>query len=158
MCFGTVIFLLEDSLIRSTASLLIPGRRTKRVQRDKKIKTGMRIMLYLMQFSSSFPYAISAQKSKHKSHKLYSLFYPITLEGRRSTTDEIATIPFHLVLFSAALVELAKSIPAHSLILSSNLFFCLPLLFFFLSLCPVGLSLLNQKTLRHGQTILAFVS
>ena len=32
------------------------------------------------------------------------------------------------------------------------------LLFFFHSLCPVGLSLLNQKTLRHGQTILAFVS
>ena len=85
------------------------------------------------------------------------LFYPITLEGRRGTTDEFATIPFHLVLFSAALVDLAKSIPVHSLILSSHLFFCLPL-FFFLSLCTVGLSLLYQKTLRHGQTILAFVS
>ena len=44
-----------------------------------------------------------------------SLFYPITLEGRRGTTDEFATIPFHLDLFSAALVELAKSIPVHSL-------------------------------------------
>ena len=85
------------------------------------------------------------------------LFYPITLEGRRGTTDEFATIPFHLVLFSAALVELAKSIPVHSLILSTHLFFCLPL-FLFPSLCPVGLSLLNQKILRHGQTILAFVS
>ena len=31
------------------------------------------------------------------------LFYPITLEGRRGTTDELATIPFHLVLFSAEL-------------------------------------------------------
>ena len=62
---------------------------------------------------------------------LYSnLFYPITLEGRRGTTDEFATIPFHLDLFSAALVELAKSIPAHSLILSSHLFFCLPLFLF----------------------------
>ena len=91
---------------------------------------------------------------------LYSiLFYPITLEGRRGTTDEFATIPFHLGLFSAALVELAKSIPVHSLILSTHLFFCLRLFFFFfLSLCPVGLSLLNQKTLRHGQTIIAFVS
>ena len=39
------------------------------------------------------------------------LFYPITLGGRRGTTDEFATIPFHLDLFSAALVELAKSIP-----------------------------------------------
>ena len=37
------------------------------------------------------------------------LFYPITLGGRRGTTDEFAAIPFHLDLFSAALVELAKS-------------------------------------------------
>ena len=58
------------------------------------------------------------------------LFYPITLEGRRGTTDEFATIPFHLDLFSAALVELAKSILVHSLILSSHLFFCLPLFLF----------------------------
>ena len=55
------------------------------------------------------------------------LFYPIILEGRRGTTDEFVTIPFHLVLFSAVLVELANSIPVHSLILSSHLFFCLPL-------------------------------
>ena len=55
------------------------------------------------------------------------LFYPFTLEDRRGTTDEFATIPFHLDLFSAALVELAKSIPVHSLRLSSHLFFCLPL-------------------------------
>ena len=58
------------------------------------------------------------------------LFYPITLEGRWGTTDEFATIPFHLDLFSAALVELAKSIPVHSLIWSSHLFFCLPLFLF----------------------------
>ena len=58
------------------------------------------------------------------------IFYPITLGGRRGTTDEFVTIPFHLDLFSAALVELAKSIPVHSLILSSHLFFCLPLLLF----------------------------
>ena len=59
-----------------------------------------------------------------------SLFYPITLEGRRGTTDEVATISFCLVLFSAALVELAKSIPVHSLILSTHLCFCLPLFLF----------------------------
>ena len=36
---------------------------------------------------------------------IYSiLFHPITLEGCRGTTDEFATIPFHLDLFSAALV------------------------------------------------------
>ena len=55
----------------------------------------------------------------------YFLFYPIILEGHRGTTDEFATIPLHLVLFSAALVELAKFILVHSLILSSHLFFCL---------------------------------
>ena len=60
----------------------------------------------------------------------YSLFYLITLEDRRGTSDEFATIPFHLVLFSAALVELVKSIPVHPLILSSHLFFCLPLILF----------------------------
>ena len=58
------------------------------------------------------------------------LFYPITLEGRRGTTDEFETILFNLDLFSAALVELAKSIPVHSLILSFHLFFCLPLFLF----------------------------
>ena len=64
-------------------------------------------------------------------HDLFSiLFYPITLGGRRGTTDKFATIPFHSDLFSAALVELAKSIPVHSLILSSHLFFCLPLFLF----------------------------
>ena len=52
---------------------------------------------------------------------IFSLFYPITLEGCRGTTDEFATMPFHLDLFSAALVELAKSIPVHSLILSSTI-------------------------------------
>ena len=70
-------------------------------------------------------------KISSSSNNFYSiLFYPITLEGRRGTTDEFATTPFHLDLFSAALVELAKSIPVHSLILSSHLFFCLPLFLF----------------------------
>ena len=66
--------------------------------------------------------------TKYHSILFYSI--PITLGGRRGTTDEFATIPFHLDLFAAALVELAKSIPVHSLILSSHLFFCLPLLLF----------------------------
>ena len=50
---------------------------------------------------------------------MFILFYSITLEGRRGTTDEFATTPFHLVVFSASLVELAKSIPVYSLMLSS---------------------------------------
>ena len=62
----------------------------------------------------------------------HSIFiYFMTSEGCRGTTDEFATILFLLeLLFSAALVELAKSIPDHSLILSSHLFFCLPPLLF----------------------------
>ena len=41
-------------------------------------------------------------------------------------------------LFSAAVVEQAKSIPVHSLILSSHLFFCLPLFLFpFTVLCRI---------------------
>ena len=81
-------------------------------------------------FRISHP-TVNMQSSGTLVHVYLSiLFYPITLEGRRGTTDEFATIPFHLDLFSAALVELAKSIPVHSLILSSHLFFCLPLFLF----------------------------
>ena len=58
------------------------------------------------------------------------LFYPLTLEGRRGTTGEFATIPFQPFLFSAALAEMAKSISVQSLMLSSYLFFCLPLFLF----------------------------
>ena len=48
--------------------------------------------------------------------------------GRRGTTDDVATIPFHPSLSSAALRESPNPIPVHSLMLSSHLFFCLPLL------------------------------
>ena len=79
---------------------------------------------------SIFKYLLTTVR-KFTEALFYSiLFYPITLEGHRGTTDEFATIPFHLVLFSAALVDLAMSIPVHSLILSSHLFFCLPLFLF----------------------------
>ena len=40
---------------------------------------------------------------RHRKVLFYPiLFYPVTLEGRRDTIDEFATIPFHLVLFSAS--------------------------------------------------------
>ena len=52
-------------------------------------------------------------EKKSLKYQCSIVFYPITLEGRRGTTDEFATIPFHLDLFSAALVELAKSISVH---------------------------------------------
>ena len=47
-------------------------------------------------------------------------FFPITLVYHWSIKDDITTISFHLILFSATLAELAKSIPVHSLILSSS--------------------------------------
>ena len=93
---------------------------------------------------------------KHESNRAgIILFYPITLEGRRDTTDEFATIPFLLVLFSAALVELAKSIPVHSLILSSHLFFCLPL-FLFPFAVPCGIIFAIPEDLETWPNHLSF--
>ena len=43
-------------------------------------------------------------------------------------TDDVATITFHPFLSSAVLRESPNSITVHSLMLSSHLFFCLPLL------------------------------
>ena len=63
----------------------------------------------------------------------FDLYYLISsqslnLGGHRGTTVDIATIPFHPSLSSAALRESPNPIPVHSLMLSSYLFFCLPLL------------------------------
>ena len=52
----------------------------------------------------------------------------LNLGGRRGTTDDVATIPVHPSLSSVALSESPNPISVHSLMLSSNLFFCLPLL------------------------------
>ena len=52
----------------------------------------------------------------------------LNLGGRRGTTDDVATISFDPSLSSAALRESPNPIPVHSLMLSSHLFFCLPLL------------------------------
>ena len=38
------------------------------------------------------------------------LFYPITFVGLRGTTDEFATIPFHLDMFSAEPGRVAQSV------------------------------------------------
>ena len=60
---------------------------------------------------------------------LFSLIsQSLNLGGRRGSTDDVATIPFHPSLSSAALRESPNPIPVHSLMLSSYLFFCLPLL------------------------------
>ena len=77
------------------------------------------------------------QTSTDSGMEIYVLFYLMTLEDRRGTADDFETITFSLNLSSAALDELANSIPVHSLILSYHFFFCSSLLFF-LSLCPVA--------------------
>ena len=64
------------------------------------------------------------------SLSLTSWVYPIILPGRWGSSDDLAIIPIQFDLSSAALVELAKSIPVHSFILSSPLFVTLPLLRF----------------------------
>ena len=65
--------------------------------------------------------------------KLFASAYLISsqslnLGGHQGTTDDVATIPFHPSLSSAALRESPNPIPVHSLMLSSHLFFYLPLL------------------------------
>ena len=52
----------------------------------------------------------------------------LNLWGRRGTTVDVATIPFHPSPSSAAIRESPNPIPVHSLMLSSHLLFCLPLL------------------------------
>ena len=51
----------------------------------------------------------------------------LNLRGHQGTTDDVATIPFHPSLSSTAFRESPNPIPIHSLMLSSHLFFCLPL-------------------------------
>ena len=66
-----------------------------------------------------------------------------------------ATIPFHLVLFSAALAVLAKSISVHCLILSSHLFFCLPR-FLFPSTGPCRIVFAKPEDLKTWPNNLSF--
>ena len=87
---------------------------------------------------------------------IYSiLFYPITLKGCQGTTDDFTTIPFHLVLFSAALVELAKSIPVNSLIWSSH-FFSVYLFFSFFLLLPCRIVFAKPEDLETWSNHLSF--
>ena len=74
----------------------------------------------------------SGENVSVKTHHLISSHLissqSLNLGGRRGTTDDVAAIPFHPFLSSAVLRESPDPIPVHSLMLSSHLFFCLPLL------------------------------
>ena len=60
------------------------------------------------------------------SHHHHYLHLSLHHEGRWDTTDDFATSFLHFPLFSTSLWDLANSRPVHSLMLSSQLFFCLP--------------------------------
>ena len=89
-----------------------------------------------------------------------SLFYSILSHNLRRSSGQhrwICNDPFQPRHVFSCPSWVSKVHSFHSCpFLSSHLFFCLPLLF--LSMCPVKLSLLNQKTLNWGQTILVSVS
>ena len=72
--------------------------------------------------------------------------------GRRGTTDNVATIPFHLSMSSVALRESPNFVPVHSLMISSHRFFCLPLLLAPFT-DPCKLSSPCQRILRCCHTI-----
>ena len=76
-----------------------------------------------------YPFLSFLCSSVLKNHFRYLISsQSLNLGGRRGTTDDVATIPFHPSLSSAALRESPTPLPVHSLMLSSHLFFCLPLL------------------------------
>ena len=103
--------------------------------------------------------------------KVYQFFvcpsFPIGFEGRiwdlivlipdHCLSIYFTTIPFHLVLSTDALSELAKSIPGHFLILSFYSLFFLPLLLFPLTM-PCRIVFAKPEDLRHGQTTSVSVS
>ena len=72
------------------------------------------------------PYHIPYHRTIPGFHLISS--QSLNLGGRRGTTDDVATISFHPSLSSAALRESPNPILVHSFMLSSHLFFCLPLL------------------------------
>ena len=78
--------------------------------------------------------------------------HSLNLSGRRGTTDDVATIPFHLSLSFAALRESPNPIPVHYLILSTHLFFCLPLLLDLFTV-PYRIVFVMPRILRCCHTI-----
>ena len=87
------------------------------------------------------------------SNKLYvpehlSSSQSLNLDDRWGITDDVATIPFHLSLSSAALRESQNSLHVYSLMFSSSVF----LSFLFLPLPTAEFSSPFQRILRCGYT------
>ena len=116
-------------------------RRRRRQQRRRKSSTYVSLLLRRRDKNTTISWPPPPPPPPPKKKKMWEtllmqmlltiLFYSILSHSLgRSSGHHRWTILFHLDLFSAALTELAKSIPVHSLILSSHLFFCLPLFLF----------------------------
>ena len=72
-------------------------------------------------------------KTQFKKHIFGTRNHLISSQSRnlgdlRGITDDVATIPFHHFLSSEVLKQSPNTIPVHSLMLYSHLFFCVPLL------------------------------
>ena len=94
-----------------------------------------------------------APDTKQERNTIHLSSQSLNLGGRWATTDDIATIPFHPSLSSAALRESPNSIPWCYLPISSSVF----LSFLLFSLSPAGLSSPCQRILRCGHTEFPFL-
>ena len=79
---------------------------------------------------------IGLPSPEHKYIFLHPLHLSRSLVDRWGATDDLATSSLHSSRLSAFLMAAPSVMPDHSGMLSSHLFFCLPLL----ALCPAGLS------------------
>ena len=83
--------------------------------------------LFLFLFLSSFFFKWE-QKGKEICSNLHHRHLSLNREGRWGTIDDFATSCLHFPLFFTALWDIANARLVHSLMLSSQLFLCLPCL------------------------------
>ena len=104
---GTVIFLLEGSIKRSTAHLQIPGRRKKRVQRDKNENANNVVFYAILAHPSHMQFLLSQNtkvtntqfKIPYKEQEVtYRLPYKIDY-SERSIVESIVSYEESLCFF-----------------------------------------------------------
>ena len=124
------------SLPRNHAFTLKTSYLEKSLQTSRLLISALEIHCNFFAFNSLpfwllfFKPTLTISFGKYRLSFIFSLIssQSLNLGGRRSTTDDVATMPFHPSLFSTALRESPNSICVHSLMLSSHLFFCLSLI------------------------------
>ena len=93
--------------------------RLQRVERERAVRMIEPVMIIseAARRLGSVPSTVSSHHHHHPS---------LNCEGRWGTTDDFTTSFLHFSQFSTALWDLPNSRPVHSLMLSSQLFLCLP--------------------------------